>query len=201
MSVQKPQTGFVEAGTALANLHVAMPGRSRNMFRRDGENDIVEVSDIHVSDAVISDTGQAWSRGRAQSDTEVWWSIDPKPVLIAPQQVTLPLAIWEGVVEEIDYKAECFYAHLSCKGRDSDEHRVEMLISSVEPSDLDLLAVGAVFYLEQYQRNRRGGREQIQILRFRRCVTWTRRALDWARSEASAMDAVLRPYVEPEDSE
>lgn len=195
MSLQSSQTGFVNAGTALANLAGATPGRSRNIFLRDTDQDLVDVTDVYLVTATGRDAEQAQLSGKQK------WAIEPKPVLSAPQQVTLPLAIWEGVVEEIDDEGQQFYAHLTCKSSELDELRVDMMISSIEPSDLDLLAIGAVFYLEQYQRNLRGGREQTQVLRFRRCVTWTQRALDWAQSEAKAMDAVLRPYIEPKDDD
>lgn len=202
MNPQSSQTGFVDSGTALANIPGVAPGRSRNIFLRDNTQDMVDVT--HLSGATATATTaipDAPPSPQARAAGEWEWLIEPKPVLSVPQQVTLPLAIWEGVVEEIDTGNERFYAHLMCKSIELDEHRVEIMISSIELSDMDLLDIGAVFYLEQYQRNRRGGREQTQILRFRRCVTWTQTALDWARNEARAMDTVLRPYIEPKDDD
>ena len=192
-------TVAVDAGTALANLSAPGAGRSRNVFY-PGQSDLMFVqapSDLVANVFTVTIDPQQQHEvitklGREETD---WVGVEP--TVSALQQITLPLEIWEGVVQDIDLVGGRFFASLSSKILRTDDQLAEIPLSQIEPADYDLLSVGSVFYLEQYQRNWRGGRESAQVLRFRRSALWTKAVNEWIEQEAAELDLKLPPYVPP----
>lgn len=205
-SPSEMKTQFVEEGTALANISKLLSASSRNVFYpASGRHDFVFVDDLHEELSISLGTTTVarsssdghfvddvtYGRGGVRSTELGDVVVTTRPVLRTTQHLTVPLAIWEGTVETVDSIAGVMHATLVCKTGVMGDHAVEIPLKEVEPADEDLLSEGAVFYLEQYQRNLRGGRETIQVLRFRRSAVWNNRALQWAKDRATALDKSL----------
>lgn len=208
LSLQE-STDFVEAGTALANIGNIKDWKSRNVFYPiDISKELIIVRDTSSQGLVGSSFPDTYSTQKeseihgaiqenqnhsSQYDYESW--VTPKPEIIIQEQLTVPLAIWEGTVEDIDSETGVFHASLVCKTGMLDDHLVAIPLDQVEIADNELLNIGAVFYLEHYQRNWRGGREMTQILRFRRSSVWNKKIIRWAKDQADELDNILPPYV------
>lgn len=210
-SLQK-STDFVEAGTALANIGSFLGIESRNVFYpTDNSDEMLIVRDGSRQEFSGNGFFGTYSAGKgsevyraipenrnhaSEFDCEDW--VVPKPKIVVREQLTVPLAIWEGTVEKIDLETGVFHAALVCKTGVLDDHLVSIPLDQVESADMELLAVGAVFYLEHYQRNWRGGRETTQMLRFRRSFVWNNKIISWAKQRADELDNILPAYVSPE---
>lgn len=100
-------------------------------------------------------------------------------------------------VEHIDPRRREIFASLKCMTGKFEDHNIELSFDEIDPDDLSLVDIGAIFYLEHYQRNARGGREKAQVLRFRRSSIWRQKTIDWVSAKAQELDAILPKYIEP----
>jgi hypothetical protein len=98
------------------------------------------------------------------------WSVARRPRVRAPEAVAFRrLEQREGVVLDIDEREGVFRARLVDPRADEPDQEVEVEIEQVSPSDLDLLAPGALFFWAiGYVTGRTGRRSLVLQLDFRR---------------------------------
>ena len=107
------------------------------------------------------------------------------PEIRKPEYQSVVLQDWEGVIETVDN--ESFAARLrdlTINERYPSE-MVEIPIEDVSEDDLELLRVGAVFYLTVGRLKHRNGRqERFGRIVFRRLPSWTSSAVRRAKERA-----------------
>lgn len=88
---------------------------------------------------------------------------------------TSVIQVWEGTVKEVDKQNELMHVVLSTKSTpEVPPHTGEIELEWVSDQDKDLVARGAVFYLTQFKRIKRGGSIENSLeLRFRRLPNWS----------------------------
>jgi len=90
---------------------------------------------------------------------------------------------WRGVVLKI-YE-DCFLCRLVDQDGNSPDEEAEILLSEISDEDLQLIAIGAVFYWSiGYQTNPSGSRTRFSIIRFRRLPVWRSEELSEAQKKA-----------------
>ena len=112
----------------------------------------------------------------------------------APERKQEVLQDWEGVVESI--QDDIFIVRL----RDMTANEVypgeiaELPVRDISEDDLELLQVGAVFYMTVgYHVWASGRRERFGRIVFRRLPGWTASTLERARERARRITRFLRP--------
>jgi len=99
------------------------------------------------------------------------------PVSLLPVVVkedTMPLQIWEGVVQSVDKEEGVMHVILNAKMGEVPRHSADIDMQWVSEQDKNLVEPGAVFYLTLFKLTKKGGSIQnAQELRFRRRPSWS----------------------------
>lgn len=117
------------------------------------------------------------------------WVVPPAlpPVPVQIEDRFRPLAAWDGVV--ISTSPTGFIARLTSQAGKEPPEEAEFDWDDVPPSDIGLVAEGAVFYWSiGYLTTASGQVSRASMLRFRRLPVWTREDLDeaWHAADRSA---------------
>jgi len=141
------------------------------------------------------DLSQPEARKASTSDLAVQPAFEPPiPSQWAPVSGdSIPLHIWEGTVESVDYDARIMRVLLDAKWGDIPQHTADIELQWVSDQDLDLLRPGAVFYLTLYKRTNRGSIENSQELRFRRLPSWSMAQLKRIDDDAAMLLSKMKP--------
>lgn len=101
--------------------------------------------------------------------------IELEPFAPPPPKITVssvPIEIWEGVVTAIG--DEHFSAVIRAKiNQNIPDHVMEIERILVQPQDVDLVTLGAVFYLTMYRETTGNTVKNSEDIRFRRQPDWT----------------------------
>ena len=106
---------------------------------------------------------------------------------------SIPIQIWEGTVESVDYDASVMHVLLDAKWGQIPQHTADIELQWVPDQDLDLLRPGAVFYLTLFKRTNRGSIENSQELRFRRLPSWSRAQIKKIEEDAVSLLSKMKP--------
>jgi len=111
---------------------------------------------------------------------------------------SIPIQIWEGTVESIDYNGSVMHVLLDAKWGNIPRHAADIELQWVSDQDFDLLRPAAVFYLTLYKRTNRGSIENSQELRFRRLPSWSTAQLNKVEEDAAMLLSKMKrlPFFE-----
>lgn len=93
---------------------------------------------------------------------------------LTPSANSIPMQIWEGIVESFDLQAWTMEVSLEAKLSHMPKHAATISLDWVHDQDMALINRGAVFYLTLYKQMERSTVRNSQEIRFRRMPSWSR---------------------------
>ncbi len=97
---------------------------------------------------------------------------DATPAEVIAPETSLPIEIWEGVVNRVLPGAMEVTLRPTLH-REAGEQVMELDTAFVQPQDRDLVCPGAVFYLTMYKQTTRRTIRNTEDITFRRRPDWT----------------------------
>ena len=107
------------------------------------------------------------------NDLGVWYEPPTPFERLYGYSDSTPIQIWEGRVLRIDSENGIMNTMLTPKMGVTDRHTADISFQWITEQDMELVQLGAIFYLTLYKRTIRGSIQNSQELRFRRRPSWS----------------------------